>query len=157
MCMFSTKVSSMCMFSTKVSRDKDIRPKTEAAHPHLKCFGVYTTSTHHHHLHPTNPHPREFWSRAARNNVSLNMTKIVMLKPNCNQSGHDSQTCSVITGCTGEKLGHLFAYMPNDPSVCRAYLFASWWMRAHSIGISLMSRPKPTGTPGTRWRLSLLA
>ena len=41
--------------------------------------------------------------------------------------------------------------------MCRACLFASGRVRAHAIGISRMSRPKPIGTSGTRWRLSPLA
>ena len=41
--------------------------------------------------------------------------------------------------------------------MCRACLFASGRVRAHTIGISRMSRPKPIGTSGTRRRLSPLA
>ena len=48
--------------------------------------------------------------------------------------------------CTGRDIG-----------MCRACLFASGRVRAHAIGISRMSRPKPIGTSGTRWRLSPLA
>ena len=48
--------------------------------------------------------------------------------------------------CTGRYIG-----------MCRACLFASGWVRGHAIGISRMSRPKPVGTFGTRWRLSPLA
>ena len=47
--------------------------------------------------------------------------------------------------CTGRYIG-----------MCRTCLFASGWVRAHAIGISRMSRPKPIGTFVTRWRLSPL-
>ena len=52
----------------------------------------------------------------------------------------------VCAECTGGYIG-----------MCRAYFFASGWVRVHAIGMSQMSRPKPIGTSGTRWRLSPLA
>ena len=80
-------------------------------------------------------------TRGARSEELLSRTEMGC----CRSSTKQRETLGALV-CTGRYIG-----------MCRACLFVSGLVRAHAIGISRMSRPKPIVTFGTRCRLLPLA